>query len=100
MPLNYLPILIFFLVAISLPVVGLLVAKIVRPNVGGSIKLMPYECGVDPEGDVRERYTVRYYIIAILFVVFDVEPIFLFAWAVIYDKILLFGFLQMVLFRA
>lgn len=98
MPLNYIPVLIFFFVAILLPVVGLFVAWILRPAVGGRTKLLPYECGVDPEGDVRDRYTVRYYIIAILFVVFDVETIFLFPWAVIYDKVLLFGFIEMAVF--
>ena len=98
MPLNYLPVLMFFAIAILLPVVGLLVAWALRPAVGGKIKLMPYECGIDPEGDVRERYTARYYIIAILFVIFDVETIFLFPWALIYDKVLLFGFIEMAVF--
>jgi NADH-quinone oxidoreductase subunit A len=98
MPLSYLPILIFLVLAILLPIAGLLVAWIVRPDVGGRVKALPYECGVDPEGDVRERYTARYYIVAILFVIFDVETIFLFPWAVIYDQVLLFGFIEMAVF--
>ena len=98
MPLNYIPIFVFLLVAISLPVVGLFAAWVLRPAVGGKEKLLPYECGVDPEGDVRDRYTIRYYIVAILFVIFEVETIFLFPWAVIYDKLLLFGFIEMAIF--
>lgn len=104
MPVNYIPILIFVIVAVLLPVVGLLAGRFIRP--GGFFfpakkdpgKLMPYECGVEPEGDARERYGIRFYIIAILFVVFDVETIFLFPWAVIYNKLALFGFIEMAVF--
>ena len=101
---GYVPILIFLLVAISLPVVGLLVGRLARP--GGFLipskppgeKLVPYECGVDTESEARARYGIRFYIIAILFVIFDVETIFLFPWAVIYDKLLWFGFIEMAIF--
>ncbi|HEU4386687.1 MAG TPA: NADH-quinone oxidoreductase subunit A [Blastocatellia bacterium] len=61
-------------------------------------KLMPYECGVDPIGDARERFSVRFYMVAMLFLVFDVETIFLFPWAVIYDKLALFGLIEMIIF--
>ena len=98
MLVSYLPIVLFVLVAISLPVVGLTVGRLLRPFNPFREKLMPYECGVDPEGDARERYSIRYYIIAILFVVFDVETIFLFPWAVLYNKLALFGFIEMLIF--
>ena len=65
----------------SLPVVGLGVGRLLRPYLPHETKLMPYECGVDPEGDARGRFSVRFYFIAILFVIFDVETIFLFPWA-------------------
>ena len=82
MPQNYVPIFIFIaFIAIMLPVT-LLAAKLVRPDNPSKSKLMPYECGIDPVDSSRGRYTVRYYIVAILFVVFDVETIFLFPWAV------------------
>ena len=55
-------------------------------------------CGIDPETDARERISVRFYIIAILFVIFDVETIFLFPWAVTYDQLLLFGLIEMFIF--
>lgn len=88
----------FIFVALLLPVVALLAGRLLRPQMGHDTKLRPYECGVEPETDARERYSVRYYIIAILFVIFDVETIFLFPWAVIYDKLALFGFIEMLVF--
>ena len=57
-----------------------------------------YECGVDPEGDARERYAIRYYLVAILFVIFDVETIFLFPWAIIYNTLPLFLLVEMCVF--
>ena len=97
---SYIPIFIFILIAISLPVVGLAVGSLIRPSNPYAGKLTPYECGVDPEGDARDRFSIRFYIIAILFVVFDVETIFLFPWAVIYDQLALFGFIEMLIFLA
>ena len=94
----YIPILIFIVVAAMLPIVGLGVGRLLRPNRPGGDKLLPYECGVDPIGDARERFSVRFYIIAILFVIFDVETIFLFPWAIIYDQLALFGFIEMLIF--
>jgi NADH-quinone oxidoreductase subunit A len=85
------------IVAIILPAT-LLVAKLVRPDNPHTTKLMPYECGVDPVGGSRQRYTVRFYIVAILFVVFDVETIFLFPWAVQYKALKLFGLIEMLIF--
>ena len=86
MPTQYIPILVFALLAAAVPGVTLLLFKAIRPDsraVGA--KLKPYECGVPAEGDARGRYSVRFYIIAILFVIFDVETIFLFPWAVLFS---------------
>lgn len=94
----YLPVLIFLLIAISLPVVGLGVGRLIRPFKPSPAKLSPYECGVDPETDARDRISIRFYIIAILFVIFDVETIFLFPWAVIYGQLALFGLIEMCIF--
>ncbi len=95
---SYIPVVIFILIAISLPVVGLAVGTLIRPFKPHATKLMPYECGVDPAGDSHERFSIRFYVIAILFVVFDVETIFLFPWAINYDQLALFGFIEMVTF--
>lgn len=84
MPENYIPIFIFAVLAFAFPTVTLLVAKLVRPESPYKEKLAPYECGIEPVSDSRGRYTVRFYIIAILFVIFEVETIFLFPWAVQY----------------
>ncbi len=100
MPANYVPIFIFAgVVAVLIPLT-LVIAKLVRPEKPEKAKLMAYECGVDPIGDSRQRYTVRFYIVAILFVVFDVETIFLFPWAVQYKQLGLFGFVEMMIFLA
>jgi NADH-quinone oxidoreductase subunit A len=95
---SYIPIFLFIGIAFLFPIVTLFIAKLVRPQTGGVAKLSPYECGVDPEGDARERYAIRYYLVAILFVIFDVETIFLFPWAIIYGKLALFGLIEMCVF--
>jgi len=98
MPQNYVPIFIFIaIVGIALPLT-LVVAKLVRPENPNRAKLMPYECGIDPVDNARGRYTVRFYIVAILFVVFDVETIFLFPWAVQFKALGKFGLLEMFIF--
>ncbi len=98
MPKNYIPILMFIVLAILFPIVTLAILKLIRPNLPYKAKLSPYECGVDPVYQPRERYTIRYYIVAILFVVFDVETVFLFPWAIRYDVLGLFGFVEMMIF--
>jgi NADH-quinone oxidoreductase subunit A len=100
MPQNYVPIFIFILIVGTLLPITLLLAKLVRPENPSKAKLMPYECGIDPVDNARGRYTVRFYIIAILFVVFDVETIFLFPWAVKFKAFGLFGLLEMLIFLA
>jgi NADH-quinone oxidoreductase subunit A len=85
-------------VAFLFPTVTLLFAKLIRPSSPGKEKLMPYECGVDPDSDARQRYAIRYYVVAILFVIFDVETIFLFPWAIIYKQLALFGLIEMMVF--
>jgi len=100
MPQNYVPIFIFMAVVFAIPAVTLVIAKLVRPENPHKTKLMPYECGITPADDARGRYTVRFYIVAILFVVFDVETIFLFPWAVQYKWLGKFGLLEMGIFLA
>ena len=98
MPSNYIPIVIFFIIAFLFPTVTLLIAKLVRPDSPEVAKLRPYECGVEPLSDSRGRYTVRFYIIAILFVIFDIETIFLFPWAVQFKVLGMFGLFEMMIF--
>src|SRR5260370_42036512 len=98
MPQNYVPIFLFLAVVGILIPVTLLIATIIRTQSPNRVKLMPYECGIDPYDSARGRYTVRYYIVAILFGVFDVETIFLFPWAVQYQALVLFALAEMLVF--
>ena len=97
---EYFPILVFLAIAgaVSLAMVGasVLIAR-QRPN---KEKLSPYECGFDPFDDARIRFDVRYYLVAILFIIFDLEVAFLFPWAVSLGDIGMFGFWSMVVFLA
>lgn len=97
----YIPILLFVLVAVSFPVITLLIARALRAGKPDPVKSEPYECGVPVQTEAHQtRYSVRYYLIAVLFVIFDVETVFLFPWAVLLDRLALFGFLEMVVFLA
>ncbi len=100
MPREYVPILIFLAIAIAFPVVTIILAKLVRPHFPSKDKLEAYECGIQAASDSRGRYTVRFYIVAILFVIFDVETIFLFPWAIQYSVLGLFGLVEMLVFLA
>jgi NADH-quinone oxidoreductase subunit A len=85
MPVAYIPVLIFALLVLSFPVLTLIVFKFIRPESRlGAAKFQPYECGIPPESNARGRYSTRFYIVAMLFVIFDVETMFLFPWAILY----------------
>lgn len=99
MPRQYIPIFIFAALAAAFPAITLIIFKYIRPDMRAvGDKLKPYECGVPPESNARGRYSVRFYIVAILFVIFDVETIFLFPWAVQYSALGLYGLVTMLVF--
>ena len=100
MPREYIPILIFMVVAILFPIVAIVAAKLIRPSLPFTTKLEAYECGIKAASNARGRYTVRFYIVAILFVIFDVETIFLFPWAVRYKSLGWFGVAEVAVFLA
>jgi NADH-quinone oxidoreductase subunit A len=99
---NYLPVLIFLIIASGLAAVmlglGSLLGRLSTRSKGDAAKLSPYECGFEPYEDARMRFDVRYYLVAILFIVFDLEIAFLFPWAVALAKIGVFGLLAMGIF--
>jgi NADH-quinone oxidoreductase subunit A len=97
---EYIPVLIFLLVAALIPVALLAVGRLLRPAQKNRVKSEADECGVPSSGDARARYPVRFYIVAVLFVVFDVETIFLFPWAVKYRHLGMTGFVTMLVFLA
>jgi NADH-quinone oxidoreductase subunit A len=93
----YIPIFLFLLVAIGFALTTLLISQLVQSKKYNKVKLEPYECGIEPTTDARDRYSVRYYLVAMLF---DVETVFLFPWAVMVDELALFGLIEMVVFLA
>ena len=97
---EYFPILLFILVGIGVGVMPMMLGRMLAPNRPYPEKLSPYECGFEAFEDARMKFDVRYYLVAILFILFDLEIAFLFPWAVVLNEIGLAGFLAMMLFLA
>lgn len=97
-PTEYLPVLILMVIAAVFGTAAILVGNIFRIKRSYPEKLMPYESGNPPVGEPRYRFNVKFYIIAMLFVIFDVEAVFLYPWALVYDKIGLYALIEMMLF--
>lgn len=95
---NYLPILLFIMVGLGVGAIAISAGKILGPDKPDEAKLSPYECGFEAFEDSRMKFDVRYYLVAILFIIFDLEIAFLFPWAVVLDEIGIFGFWAMMLF--
>lgn len=94
----YIPIFLLILVAVGFAIFTLMLSRLVHSRRYSRVKLEPYECGIEPETDARDRYSVRYYLVAMLFVIFDVETVFMFPWAVVMDELALFGLIEMLVF--
>ena len=97
---QYFPILLFIVVGLALGVVPVILGSVLGPNRPDSEKLSPYECGFEAFEDARMRFDVRYYLVAILFILFDLEIAFLFPWAVVLNEIGVFGLVSMLIFLA
>ncbi|MBZ4201203.1 MAG: NADH-quinone oxidoreductase subunit A [Methylotenera sp.] len=95
---NYFPILLFILVGLAVGVGPLLLGLLLSPHKPDTAKNSPYECGFEAFEDARMKFDVRYYLVAILFILFDLEIAFLFPWAVVLQEIGLFGFIAMLVF--
>lgn len=100
MPVDYLPILVMVAVAAVFAVLALAVPHFLGPHRPDPVKLDVYESGKLPYGDARRRFPVQYYLVAMLFVLFDIETVFLYPWAVLFRRLGLFGFLEMTVFVA
>lgn len=98
MLINYLPIAIYLLVAVGFGAIVVLLSALLGPKVPEKVKLEAYECGMEPIGPNRIRSSVKFYVIAMLFIVFDVEAVFLYPWAVIFKELKFFGFVEMGIF--
>jgi len=95
---NYLPVLVFIVLGIVFGIVPMLAGYVMGPSKPDSEKLSPYECGFEAFEDARMKFDVRFYLVAILFIIFDLEIAFLFPWAVVLDEIGMFGFVAMAVF--
>lgn len=95
---NYLPILIFIVIAILFGVVLIAASYLLGPHKPYADKLAPYECGFEAFEDSRMKFDVRFYLVAILFIIFDLEIAFLFPWAIVLDEVGMFGFVAMAVF--
>ena len=97
---TYFPLLIQILIALAVAGGMIGASAFVGRKVKDRIKNSPYESGMEPVGDARERYSVKFYLVAMVFILFDIEAIFLYPWAVVYRELRLFGFFEMLLFIA
>ena len=97
---QYFPVLMFILFGMLVGAVLLAVGKLLSPNRPDADKLSPYECGFEAFEDARMKFDVRYYLVAILFILFDLEIAFLFPWAVVLQDVGSFGFVAMMVFLA
>ena len=98
MLLEYLPILLFLLVSIVFSVGALSLSFLLSPKKPSDEKLSPYECGFEPFDDARTKFDIRFYLVALLFIIFDLEVAFLFPWAISLSEIGLFGYISMMIF--
>jgi NADH-quinone oxidoreductase subunit A len=96
----YAPLLIHFLVAMALAGLILLASSLVGRHRPNRAKQQPYECGITPTGDAREPFSVQFYLVAMVFILFDIEAIFLYPWAYVYRELRWFGFVEMLIYIA
>ena len=97
---TYAPLLLMFLLACGLAGALVAVSTLVGRHKRTREKDQPYECGIRPTGDAREPFSVHFYMVGLVFILFDIEAIFLYPWALVYRELSLFGFVEMVLYIA
>ncbi len=96
--LSYLPVLLFVLVGLGFAAVTIGLSTFIVPRYKNAVKDSPYECGVEPVGNARSRFSVKFYLVAVLFILFDIEAVFLYPWAVTFRQLGLYGLIEMILF--
>ena len=94
----YFPVLLQVLIAMAVAAGMIGASYVLGHKVRNRVKDLPYECGITPVGDARQRFSVKFYLVAMLFIVFDIESIFLYPWAVIYRELKMFAFVEMLVF--
>lgn len=98
MAVKYTSLLFLLAIAFAIPAIMVVLAAVTGPNRPTTGKQIPFECGVDPVGTPRKRFSVKFFLIALLFLIFDVETIFIFPWAVLFRELGVFGFIEMSVF--
>ena len=99
-PETYWPVLLQALIAMAVATGMIGISYILGKKVRNRVKDMPYECGITPTGSARERFSVKFYLVGMLFILFDIEAIFLYPWAVVYRELKMFAFFEMLVFIA
>jgi NADH-quinone oxidoreductase subunit A len=94
----YLPILVLVIVAAMFGLVSVTLSSLIGQKKPSVVKLQPYECGCEPVGSARERFSIKFYLIAMLFILFDIEAVFLYPWAVLFKRLGVFGLMEMGVF--
>ena len=97
---SYLPILVLLLLGVAFAAFSLVASRVLAPQRPTGAKELPYECGIVPTYEPPERFPVRFYLVAMIFVIFDIEIIFLFPWAVVYNQLGRFGLVEIIVFVA
>ncbi|SJZ61879.1 NADH dehydrogenase subunit A [Trichlorobacter thiogenes] len=95
---TYLPIMLLILVSLAFGLGSVVFSSLIGQKKFSKVKMAPYECGCEPIGTARERFPIKFYLIAMLFILFDIEAVFLYPWAILYKKLGVFGLVEMGLF--
>ena len=94
----YLPIIVLVIVAALFGLISITLSSLIGQKKYSKVKMAPYECGCEPVGTARERFSIKFYIIAMLFILFDIEAVFMYPWAILFKRLGLFGLIEMGVF--
>jgi NADH-quinone oxidoreductase subunit A len=97
-PETYFPVLVQIAIAVLVAAALVAISYLIGKRVKDRVKDSPYECGIAPTGSARERFSVKFYLVGIVFILFDIEAVFLYPWAVVYRELKMFAFVEMLLF--
>ena len=95
---EYVPVLMFAIIAVAFAATTIGASTVVMPRRSNAKKMSPYECGLEGVGDARGRFQIKFYLVAVLFILFDIEAVFLYPWAVAFRQLGLYGLIEMTLF--
>ncbi len=94
----YLPIVVLVAIAVLFGLGSIILSTVIGQKKPSAVKMQPYECGIEPVGSARERFSIKFYLIAMLFILFDIEAVFLYPWAILFKRLGVFGLVEMGVF--